>query len=97
MRQRIDDIRDKEVININDGTKIGFIADLEIETQTASMTAIVVMGKLRFFGLFGRDDDIVIPWENVKLIGDDTILVDYSPPVYAKRKKSFLSGIIEVK
>lgn len=98
MRQRVEDMRDKEVINMNDGTKVGFVCDLEVDTQTAYATALVIYGKLKLFGLLGREEDIVIPWENVKLIGDDTVLVDYKPVEYAKRRKSsFLSNLIEIK
>ena len=98
MRQRVDDMRDKEVININDGAKVGFICDLEVETKTAEITALIIYGKLRLFGLLGREEDMVIPWENVKLIGDDTVLVDYQPIEYAaKKKKGFLSNLIEIR
>lgn len=97
MRQRVEDMRDKEVINMNDGTKVGFVCDLEIDTQNASATALVIYGRLKLFGLLGREEDIVIPWESVKLIGDDTVLVDYKPVEYAKRRKSFLSNLIEIK
>lgn len=98
LRQRVEDMRDKEVINVNDGTKIGFICDLEIDTKTATATALIIYGKLRLFGLLGREDDMVIPWENVKLIGDDTVLVDYKPIEYGVRKrKSILSSFIEIK
>ena len=40
------------------------------------MTALVVPGPARFFGLFGRDKDFVIPWENIIWIGVDVILVE---------------------
>ena len=33
-------------------------------------------GPCRFLGLFGREDDYVIPWLCIKRIGDDLILVD---------------------
>ena len=33
-------------------------------------------GDCRFLGLFGREDDYVIPWLCIKRIGDDLILVD---------------------
>lgn len=97
MRCRVEDMRNKEVISISDGTKVGWVCDTEIDTTTARLTAIVIFGRLKLFGLLGRDDDIVIPWENVSLIGDDTILVDYVPKQNSKKRRSFLSGLIEVK
>jgi YlmC/YmxH family sporulation protein len=94
---RVEDMRDKEVISISDGTKVGWVCDAEIDTVTASLTAIVIFGRLRLFGLLGREEDIVIPWQNVSLIGDDTILVDYVPKQNSKKRKSLFSGLIEIK
>ena len=37
--------------------------------------SLIVYGRLRFFGLLGREEDRVIPWEDIEIIGEDTILV----------------------
>ena len=53
MACRIADMRHKEVINVKDGVKIGYVDDVEFDTVSAELTALVVYGKSRFFGLFG--------------------------------------------
>ena len=58
-------LRDKEVINVKDGGRIGFVCDVEVDTQEARLTAVVVYGKLRLFGLLGREADFVIPWGDI--------------------------------
>ena len=80
MNCRMGELRNKEVINMKDGGRIGFISDVEIDTCTAQLTAVIVYGRLRCFGLFGREPETVIPWRNITLIGDDTVLVEYQPP-----------------
>ncbi|MCI1956292.1 MAG: YlmC/YmxH family sporulation protein [Oscillospiraceae bacterium] len=75
---RIEDMRHKEVINVKDGMRLGAVCDLEIDTVTARVAAIVIYGRLRWFGLLGREDDIVIRWQDIQVIGDDTILVNYN-------------------
>ena len=70
------ELKCREVINICDGCRIGFVSDLELDCTGGNVVAIVVPGKAKFFGLFGREDDYVIPWLCVKRIGDDLILVD---------------------
>ena len=62
MTCRMDALRDKEVINVKDGGRIGFVSDVEVDTKEARLTAVVVYGRLRLFGLFGREPDFVIPW-----------------------------------
>lgn len=97
MKQRVEDIRDKEVINVGNGGKIGYVCDVEMDTNTARLTALVIYGRARLFGILGRDEDVIIPWENVKLIGGDTILVDYTVEETRRKNKSFLTNLIEMK
>lgn len=85
MRCRIVELRHKEVISAGDGTRLGFVDDVEVDTCTAKLVSIVIFGRLRFFGI-GKKNDITICWENIKLIGEDTILVDYSCPPRRKRR-----------
>jgi YlmC/YmxH family sporulation protein len=71
-----DDFRDKEIINIKTGGKVGYPDDFEFETKTAKICRVIVYGKLKFFGLFGREENIVIPWSEIEVVGDDTILIN---------------------
>lgn len=85
MKCRMGDLRNKEVINVKDGGRIGFVSDIEVDTRTAQLTAVVVYGRLRLFGLLGREPDIVIPWKDISLIGNDTMLVSYERPEEQKK------------
>ncbi|MBP2653075.1 MAG: sporulation protein, YlmC/YmxH family [Firmicutes bacterium] len=78
------DLKSKMVINIIDGKQLGGIMDIEIDISTGKLTAIVVPGPGRFLGLFGRNEDVVIPWNKINKIGVDCILVE-SPTVELKR------------
>ncbi len=89
MKCRIADLRCKEVINICDGCRLGFVDDVLIEVVDGRVLAIIVPGPCRFLGLFGREDDYVIFWENITRIGDDIILVDVSDHKREKRSKKF--------
>jgi YlmC/YmxH family sporulation protein len=64
---------------------LGCISDIEIDTDNASVVAIVIRGRQRFFGLFGREDDIVIPWCEIEIIGEDTVLIGGNPPPPRRR------------
>ena len=76
----ITDIREKEVINLSDGCRLGHVCDVEIDTCTGSLVSIIIWGKSKGFGLMGRYEDIKICWNDIKVIGDDTILVDAEIP-----------------
>ena len=87
MRCRIVELRHKEVISAGDGTRLGFVDDVEVDTCSAKLVAIVIYGRFRFLGSFGKRNDITICWENIKLIREDTILVDYACPPRKKRRR----------
>jgi YlmC/YmxH family sporulation protein len=74
--EKTSDFRQKEVINVRDGKRLGVIVDMEFDLQTGRITAIVVPGPTRWLGFLKGDQDLVIPWDNIKKIGDDVILVD---------------------
>ena len=79
---RMGDLRTKEVISVKDGGRLGYVCDVEIDTHTAQITALVVYGRARLFGLLGREEDTVIPWKDIEMIGGDIVLVkcDAPPP-----------------
>ncbi len=83
---RIDDLRNKQVVCVKDGCVLGFISDVEMDTQSGSLTSIIIFGRLRFFGLLGREDDIIIPWEDIKVIGNETVLVNTEAPPFLREK-----------
>ncbi|MBZ4644985.1 MAG: hypothetical protein PWR27_643 [Petroclostridium sp.] len=78
---RASDFRQKEVINIADGKRLGFVYDVEIDMNKGVIESIIVPGPGKFLGLFGRDTDYVIPWNSIKKVGDDIILVDMNEGV----------------
>lgn len=70
------DFKHKEVINITDGKRLGFVQDVCAELDTGKITSIIVPGSNKFLNLFTQGNDIVIPWQKIKCIGDDLILVE---------------------
>ena len=73
MMERFSHLRRKEVINICDGRRLGFVGDLELKVPEGEVKALIVFGPCRFFGLFGRGEDFYVPWDCVQRFGDDII------------------------
>lgn len=70
------ELRQKEVINICTGCRLGCICDLEINQEDGVIRAIIVPGPPRFWGLLRGVDEIVIPYGQIRKIGSDVILVE---------------------
>ncbi|MGI6643653.1 MAG: YlmC/YmxH family sporulation protein [Bacillota bacterium] len=75
---RASDLSTRDVINTVDGRRLGNIVDVEIDLTSGKIVAVVVPGQAKVLGILGRADDYVVPWENVKKIGEDVILVEIS-------------------
>lgn len=75
MTERIAELKDRQVVSVSDGTVLGMVGDIELDTESGKLTAIVIYGKQKAFGILGREDDLVIPWSEIEVIGSETILV----------------------
>ena len=71
-----------------DRANLGRVDDLQIEETHAHVQALIIYGRLRWFGLLGREESLIIPWQDIVTIGDDVILVQSDlPPREGKTKK----------
>ena len=96
MHCRMVDMRNKQVVNIKTGACIGCVCDVEVDTKTAQLVAIIIYGKLKWFGIFGREDDIIIRWEDIIVIGEDSVLVKFNMQSRKKRRKfNFLNNFFK--
>ena len=86
MELRLQDLRYREVINTRTGERLGYVSDVLLDTATGRITALLVPGKARLLGIFGREDDYLLPWTGISRLGEDIILVDGSEPI--KRRKA---------
>ncbi|MBQ2676172.1 MAG: YlmC/YmxH family sporulation protein [Clostridia bacterium] len=86
------ELYDKEIICSSDGTRLGIMSDFDINCSTGYVETIIIYGRAKLFGLLGREEDIVIPWSCIEVMGDDIILVNCSPPRHkSHRNRNFLS------
>jgi len=76
MDTRLEELGSKELIDIADGTRYGYIGDAEVDMETGQIKALVIPGRLRWFGLLGREPERVFPWAAVRRFGEDVILVE---------------------
>ena len=72
-RITFDELRAKEVINLCDGRRLGFICDAEIDPECGRICAVFVPSEPGLF--FTRCERLRIGWDKIEKIGDDIILV----------------------
>lgn len=81
----IQELSRKDVIREKTGENLGRVDDILFDTANAAIRSLILRGRSRMLGLLGREEDLEIPWRQVKSIGADVIMVDIDPPEYTAR------------
>lgn len=73
---RISDIMEKEVINVKNGKRMGFITDIDMDINEGKIVSFTIFGDggRGFFARGGEGQ--VISWNDILKIGCDTIIVN---------------------
>lgn len=79
MRTRIAELRWKEVVDVQNGSRFGYVEDLEVDLESGQVRALVLPGRRRLFGLLGREEDRYIPWDRVRGSGRTSFWWSRSP------------------
>lgn len=74
---RYKEISGKEIVNITEGSRLGILGqtDLEIDKETGQIMAFII-SDYKWFGLKKDDGDVKIPWQAIKKIGKDMIMIE---------------------
>jgi YlmC/YmxH family sporulation protein len=67
------ELKNKEVINVISGKRLGFVCDVELDTVDARLLSIIVQSEGG--GLFSKPQTSIIPWTCIQHIGEDLIIV----------------------
>lgn len=76
--KRLSEIGGQEIINLYDGGRLGFVADVDllIDDETGDIKALLVPYSKGFFSFFSEKNYIEVPWDSIKKIGQDTLIVE---------------------
>ncbi|CCZ56404.1 sporulation protein YlmC/YmxH family [Clostridium sp. CAG:1219] len=70
------DFKQKEVVSLNEGKILGFVVDVQADFITGEINSIIVAKTGKIFGNIMGKNNLTIPWEKIKKIGEDVILVE---------------------
>lgn len=70
------DFKQKEVISLSDGKILGFVVDVQANFDNGEINSIIVAKTGKLFGPVMGKNNVTIPWEKIKKIGEDVILVE---------------------
>lgn len=86
---KLSEISSKDVINDEDGVKLGKIVDAEIDVATGKIVNVTIYRGFKFFNVFGSKDNVQIPWNKIIKIGNDVVIVENNQKI--KDSNTFIS------
>lgn len=80
---RLSDFMGKEVVNLLDGSRLGIVgeSDLMIDAVSGQIESIILPNRGKLFSLLGNQQHLVIPWEAIRRIGNEVIIVELESPM----------------
>ncbi|MBO8167721.1 MAG: YlmC/YmxH family sporulation protein [Thermoanaerobacteraceae bacterium] len=75
---RLSELVGKEIVNIYNGVRLGTVgeSDLVIDDTSGEIESIILPNKSNFINLWAEKSQMVIPWESVKKVGSQVIIVE---------------------
>ena len=89
MSIQFSELRCREVINLPDGCRLGYVSDLVLDAESGRILALVIPACDRLLGLLSGGGEYVIPWGCIRKIGGDLILVDACLEECRRRREKF--------
>ena len=86
MEVRLTELRYREVINISDGTRLGFVSDAILALTSGRVPALLLPGPAPLFGVFGPESDYILPWESIARIGGGIGLIEGAAEIRRDRQ-----------
>jgi YlmC/YmxH family sporulation protein len=83
----LESLRQKEVIDVRNGEKLGYIDDIELDAEHRTVHGFWIYGKRRFFGLLRMKEDVFVPSDSVQLYGRDVLLAEMPVRVLSDNTK----------
>lgn len=75
---KLSELGGKEIVNLNDGGRLGIIADSDIviDEKTGKIISLLIPDRRVQFKLFGEKEEIEIHWSCIRKIGNDMIIIE---------------------
>lgn len=75
---RLGELVGKEIVNINNGARLGVVgeSDLTIDLETGTIRSIILPRRSNFINMWMDKQQMVIPWDSIRKIGEEVIIVE---------------------
>ncbi len=73
---RLSDLQAKEIINVDDGKRIGMIIDVNVDPISGKIKSFLLQEGRNGKRIFSSREEYEVKWEQILKVGEDIILVN---------------------
>lgn len=75
---RLSKLYGKEIVTLPDCERLGYLGDCDmlIDNETGKIKSLIIPENKGFFNFFIEKKYLEIPWERIKKVGSDMIIID---------------------
>lgn len=90
---RLGELAGKEIVNMYNGSRLGVVgeSDIVLDAESGEIRSIILPRKNNIINIWFDRQNLVIPWEAVRKIGSEVIIVDLdqTSPFYQRFSSNF--------
>lgn len=73
---RLSELSGKEIVDVARAERLGVLGQTDLEINEKGQITALIIPSLKWFGLKRQGHEIKVPWEHVKKIGSDMVIID---------------------
>ncbi|SJZ31672.1 YlmC/YmxH family sporulation protein [Selenihalanaerobacter shriftii] len=84
---KLSELQGKEIINMYDGCRLGIIGESELilDSNSGDVESIIIPNQGGLLSVFSEEKYLIIPWQAVKKVGTEVIIVDLENDLQPQR------------
>ncbi|ASS93183.1 YlmC/YmxH family sporulation protein [Peribacillus simplex] len=74
---RLSELSGKEIVDVNRAERLGILGQTDLEIDETGQITSLIIPSVKWFGLIRNGSEIRVPWEHIKKIGADMVIIDF--------------------
>ncbi|MDQ0227556.1 YlmC/YmxH family sporulation protein [Metabacillus niabensis] len=73
---RLSELSGKEIVDVKRAERLGVLGQTDLEINEQGQITSLIIPSLKWFGLRKQGQEIRVPWQHIKKIGTDMIILE---------------------
>ncbi|PJN87188.1 MULTISPECIES: YlmC/YmxH family sporulation protein [Bacillaceae] len=74
---RLSEMSGKEIVDVNRAERLGVLGQTDLEIDETGQITTLIIPSVKWFGLMRNGSEIRVPWNHIKKIGTDMVIIDF--------------------